>query len=306
MNEPTLPASGRATWLPPAQARIARLTAAGWSNHQIALRTGIPALRVNTLVVGLREHLRLPESASRAMLVHHLINQRYIPAPAHGARPALVPMEARIVRAWALYPTRATVAEALGLSADEILLWTQTLLRKIRARNVAHLVALGHALHVLGSTDINVRAPLPLRPELLSPARATTLGLLARGMPPQEIATHMGLAPDTVASHLKAARRALGCPRGTALHVLVHRTFASGAATPPTLRIPAPPVTATQLRLWRAVAANSLHSDIARAAGLSPGTVRQAIARLAAHAGTDSALGLVVRGHAWNWNEATE
>lgn len=290
-----------ATWLPPAQARVARLVAAGLGNSEIAFRTGLPALRVNTLVQRLREGLRLPDSASRAMLVHHLIAQRYIPVPARDTRPALIPTEARLVRAWGEHATRLAVAEALAMPPVEVDLWTQTLLRKIHARSTAHLVALGHALGAFASTPLDANAPLPLRPGLLPPARATALGLAARGMGKEEIASRLHVSPDTVTSHLKAARAALGCPPRTALHVLVHTLFATGAATPPSLAVPAPPVTAAQLRLWKAITTNSLLSDIANAVGTTPQAVRPAVRHLTAHAGTDSALGLVVRGHAWNW-----
>ncbi|MFI0219893.1 LuxR C-terminal-related transcriptional regulator [Streptomyces lydicus] len=140
--------------------------------------------------------------------------------------------------------------------------------------------------------------PIATQIEPLSPAQKRVATPFVYGASNSVISQQLHLTTDSVASHLRMARKKLGCP-GSSRPVLVHAILTTHQVAPPACHRPAPDFTEAELILLNAIAEHSLSADIARCVGGSGANVRGGVDALIKKACADNPTHLVGLGHAW-------
>ncbi|WP_073227125.1 LuxR C-terminal-related transcriptional regulator [Streptomyces sp. NBRC 110465] len=137
----------------------------------------------------------------------------------------------------------------------------------------------------------------PITP--LTAAQKRIAAHLVCGLTNSEIAGEEHLAQDTVSSHIRVMRQNLHCPPRASRALLAHALLSHQQVPPP------PPeqdrafeTDEDDKRLVRAIAEHSSPADIARAAGIPAGELRNRTDGLVRRAGADNAAHLIGLAHA--------
>ncbi|MER6408973.1 LuxR C-terminal-related transcriptional regulator [Streptomyces viridosporus] len=118
------------------------------------------------------------------------------------------------------------------------------------------------------------------------------------GLTNKAIAQKVCLSVGGVASHLRAARKKMGCP-GCSRSVLVHTLLAAREVPPPASNGPVPAFTEHELTVIRAIAEHSRNADIGKAIGVRADDVRAEVDAVVAQGKASNAAHLVGLAHAW-------
>ncbi|MFG2683866.1 LuxR C-terminal-related transcriptional regulator [Streptomyces sp. NPDC048392] len=128
-----------------AEKDVAALAAAGLGLHTIAARRGLAPSTVKKHLHVLRSKLNCT-GAPQHLLVHAILSAGQAPAPA-ALRPApdVSPEQVRLWRALAAHRLAPDVGQAAGIGRYAVKRHTAHLLTAVGARDLTHLVILGHA-----------------------------------------------------------------------------------------------------------------------------------------------------------------
>ncbi|MGQ5596857.1 LuxR C-terminal-related transcriptional regulator [Streptomyces sp. ESR1.13] len=133
------------TPLSKAEKDVAALAAAGLGLHTIAARRDMAPSTVKKHLHTLRSKLNCT-GAPQHLLVHAILSARQAPTPA-ALRPApeVSPEQVRLWRALASHRLAPDVGQAAGIASSSVKKHTAHLLTAVGARDLTHLVILGHA-----------------------------------------------------------------------------------------------------------------------------------------------------------------
>ncbi|MGW1976563.1 hypothetical protein [Streptomyces sp. NPDC001889] len=127
----------------------------------------------------------------------------------------------------------------------------------------------------------------------LRPGPVELLEMLAGGRTTTEAVHALGLK----VSDLKALLTAAGVRNGAGIPAALHTAYTTAVLDRPGPQ-PAPAgFSPGEILLWQAVATRSAPADVARAAGIPPGTVHRAVGRLRVRAGARTTAELIRLGH---------
>lgn len=133
----------------------------------------------------------------------------------------------------------------------------------------------------------------------LTPTEKLVAETLVTGASNRESAQQLGLSKNTVDRHLGNIRDKTGISGKDSRPARAHALLASGQVAPPPAPTQIPDLTPQELRLLRARAEHSDIEDVAQAAGIHRGEVRERISDLVAKTRARNDTHLIGLGHAW-------
>ncbi|MDT0616469.1 helix-turn-helix domain-containing protein [Streptomyces lancefieldiae] len=133
------------TPLTKAERDVAALVATGLGPHTIAARRRLAPSTVKKRLHTLRSKLHCP-GAPHHVLVHAVLSAgQALTPPAPRPAPDVSPDQARLWRALAVHRLAPDIGQAAGIAPSAVKKRTAQLLTAVGARDLTHLVILGHA-----------------------------------------------------------------------------------------------------------------------------------------------------------------
>ncbi|OEJ22124.1 hypothetical protein AR457_40285 [Streptomyces agglomeratus] len=133
----------------------------------------------------------------------------------------------------------------------------------------------------------------------LTPTEIRVAEQLVAGRSNSHAAAALGMKPETFKGHLSKIGEKVQVP--TSRPARAHAILLSGQVAPPTTSANRPQLTEDDQLLLTAAAEHSTTAGIARAAGMSPKTVRRKLAALVTRTGADNLTHLVGLSHYWGY-----
>ncbi|MDX3367426.1 LuxR C-terminal-related transcriptional regulator [Streptomyces sp. ME02-6987-2C] len=128
-----------------AEKDVAALVAAGLGLHTIAARRRLAPSTVKKHLHVLRSKLNCT-GAPQHLLVHAILSAGQAPMPAARRHaPDVSPEQARLWRALAAHRLAPDIGQAAGIAPSAVKRYTAHLLTAVGARDLTHLIILGHA-----------------------------------------------------------------------------------------------------------------------------------------------------------------